>query len=261
MGKEIPMRKQFVAGDNFSGLDSFLLENIPAGRYINIILTTAKGRVHNRRVAVLHTKRLMIMREGSRKYGVVFDADWLRRWDITEVKVSLPERDQGKIWRKSWEEVLARLKASGLWEEVASNVALALSIGYDKIREAYTAYETLGYTDTISPIGIDTIRAIEPRLLDSDSIITDILWHMHQPARVKKMYWGKYDNDRKMSNIKWALESKTKIALDGRTSYDVSYQYNPEKAKAWYSEEYRSCGNGHYYLALDATHALFYEDD
>jgi hypothetical protein len=30
---------------------------------------------------------------------------------------------------------------------------------------------------------------------------------------------------------------------------------------AWYSEEYRGCLNGHYYLMFDATHAIFYEDD
>jgi hypothetical protein len=30
---------------------------------------------------------------------------------------------------------------------------------------------------------------------------------------------------------------------------------------ASYSEEYRNCGNGHYYLMFDATHAIFYEDD
>jgi len=31
--------------------------------------------------------------------------------------------------------------------------------------------------------------------------------------------------------------------------------------RAWYSCEYRHCGNGHYYLLFDATHAIYYEDD
>ena len=29
----------------------------------------------------------------------------------------------------------------------------------------------------------------------------------------------------------------------------------------WYSKEFKGCGNGHYYLALDATHTIFVEDD
>ena len=31
--------------------------------------------------------------------------------------------------------------------------------------------------------------------------------------------------------------------------------------RAWYSEEYRNCSNGHYYLLFDAVHAIFYEND
>jgi hypothetical protein len=46
-----------------------------------------------------------------------------------------------------------------------------------------------------------------------------------------------------------------------RTSYDVHYTYNAKEKKAFYSEEFKDCGNGHYYLAIDNTHALFYEDD
>ena len=40
--------------------------------------------------------------------------------------------------------------------------------------------------------------------------------------------------------------------------------YAEEEGKprgAWLSNEYRNCGNGHYGLLLDATHAVFYEDD
>ena len=33
------------------------------------------------------------------------------------------------------------------------------------------------------------------------------------------------------------------------------------KNYAWYSEEYKGCLNGHYYIALDEKHVWFYEDD
>ena len=46
-----------------------------------------------------------------------------------------------------------------------------------------------------------------------------------------------------------------------KTSYDVSFQLKAKERKAWYSEEYRGCGNGHYYLALNHSCALFYEHD
>ena len=31
--------------------------------------------------------------------------------------------------------------------------------------------------------------------------------------------------------------------------------------RGWYSEEYKNCGNGHYYLLIDAKHAIFCEND
>lgn len=47
-------------------------------------------------------------------------------------------------------------------------------------------------------------------------------------------------------------------------SYDYSISFEKTKSGeliGWYSAEYKGCGNGHYYLLLDATHAIYYEDD
>jgi hypothetical protein len=75
------------------------------------------------------------------------------------------------------------------------------------------------------------------------------------------MNFGRFTNNEQLKIIKEALKNKKETSASGRTNYDVSFSYNPTVQKAWYSEEFRGCGNGHYYLALDATHALFYEDD
>ena len=69
-----------------------------------------------------------------------------------------------------------------------------------------------------------------------------------------------YNNDR-LPLITKAMNNKESITLSGRVDYDVSFEYNAEKNKAWYSLEYKNCGNGHYYLALNDTHAIFCEDD
>ena len=44
-------------------------------------------------------------------------------------------------------------------------------------------------------------------------------------------------------------------------SYDYSISTDPENKKAWYSAEYKWCGNWHYYIMLDWDTALFMEDD
>jgi hypothetical protein len=74
------------------------------------------------------------------------------------------------------------------------------------------------------------------------------------------MYFG-WNNTNYKNQIKESLDKKQSISLYQRVKYDVSFEYNSEKGLAWYSEEYKNCGNGHYYLALDENTALFYEDD
>ena len=81
-------------------------------------------------------------------------------------------------------------------------------------------------------------------------------------CNLKSMYFGKGSNARVKEEIRVALENKQ--AYDSgrcRANYDVSFSYCPAKHKAWYSEEYKDCGNGHYYIALDANTALFVEND
>ena len=100
-----------------------------------------------------------------------------------------------------------------------------------------------------------------PFLFDENGYIdTDYVYDLSDP-KFKSMYFG-YSNKFYKNEIAKALSEKRKYST-GRVvvSYDNSFEYNPEKNKAWYSEEYRGCGNGHYYLALDGNTAVFYEND
>lgn len=83
--------------------------------------------------------------------------------------------------------------------------------------------------------------------------------------KIKKMVFHKGNNRQKtlriQSKIKEAIEKKVEYKETSQNGYDVSFHYDPKLNKAWYSEEYKDCANGHYYLALNSTHAWFYEDD
>jgi hypothetical protein len=81
-------------------------------------------------------------------------------------------------------------------------------------------------------------------------------------CHLKSMYFGKRDNNIEKETIKKHLINQTNY-YTGRipVNYDVSFEYNAKAQKAWYSEEYRNCGNGHYYIALDHNTALYIEDD
>jgi hypothetical protein len=92
---------------------------------------------------------------------------------------------------------------------------------------------------------------------------SNIIWSYSKLPKVKKMRFedNSERNEIKLACIKIAMLKKTTYSESGRTNYDISFNYKPEANKAWYSEEFKDCGNGHYYVALDSTHCLFIEDD
>jgi len=114
---------------------------------------------------------------------------------------------------------------------------------------------------------IEKIKEIDNRLIEvfngKERYITEILFHFVKPLKIKKMYFvkGKANNEAKLNEIKQAIQNKKEIEVWGRAGYDVSFHYKPIENRAWYSEEFRGQGNGHYYIAISDKYALFMEDD
>lgn len=91
--------------------------------------------------------------------------------------------------------------------------------------------------------------------------------------KIKKMKFHKspylaYNTENVLRQIGEAMDNKIAyISGRYRNGYDVSFEYKPASenkdgiARAWYSEEYKDCGNGHYYIALNRTHAIYWEKD
>jgi len=194
--------------------------------------------------------------QNSRKYIQPLSC----RYDLQDI-MPLQSKSVSKSeqWSKGWVKVQKRLEQSGLWECLLSKLKLAQEIGYDKLQAAYKAYWD-NHGDQVN-----AVRAIDERLIRLNDqqipyVNTELVWFFSKQPRVKKMYFGRYETNIPAA-IKNAMANKTKYETRTRANYDVSFAYNPEHNKATYSEEYKGCGNGHYYLALDATHAIFYEDD
>lgn len=217
------------------------------------------------------------VRKEKARYFVTKD-DRIARYARNKKRFGYPVEDVSKIviedkkttktperkWKDSWMKVVQRLEHSGLYTDLLENIKLALEIGYEKIQLAYEIYwktdKSLSYEDNQKARDVE-IKNLDERLLMDGHPNTEILWYIKYDAKVKKMNFGRWSNEDALKTIKDALKNKKETSVSGRANYDVSFSYNPKLNKAWYSEEYRGCGNGHYYLALDATHALFYEDD
>ena len=79
----------------------------------------------------------------------------------------------------------------------------------------------------------------------------------------KSIAWSKYSRQRESAEVENAIKSKKDYRRRWTNGYDNTLEitFNNDYPRGWYSEEFRNCGNGHYYLLFDATHAIFYEDD
>jgi hypothetical protein len=247
-----------------------LKNSVPKYSHLKVKLVDKDGQKFNRTLAwSAGGENIMVLGYRRKHYGSYINWDYFKSVIIPEKRAKVQDK-----WVRSWTNVLTRLEQSGLWEEVAEDVRTALAVGHDKLEQAYTQY-WVNYPDVDyqehDRLNAEAIKKIDERLVGyredgTPYADTNIIWYMHVVARVKKMHFGKkWLNSKELEDIANALKNKQpiRVGTDGRITggYDVSYNYQPEDNKAWYSEEYRRCGNGHYYLGLDATHALFYEDD
>ncbi len=189
-------------------------------------------------------------------------------YKIKETKTGLTENDK---WKKRIKKAIALCKQNDLWhnlQEIWEN--LYNYVSYEEKRRIYDEYWACdrynkengeqNYMDFVS-----RVKAKYPFMIKADEhgkehIITDYIWELSE-CSLKSMYFGKWDNATIKDNIRRALIEKKKHSESVTVSYDVSFEYNPDIKKAWYSEEYRNCGNGHYYLALSENTAVFAEND
>jgi hypothetical protein len=200
-------------------------------------------------------------RKNSRKYGYNI-GDYYNLVDIIPIA---HHKTSTQKWEDGWKKVKAKLEASQLWKEVQNEISIALEIGHEKMKLAYEKYwEISDENDKIKFLKTIDARLIGTNKEGKEYTKSSLIWSYAKLPRVKKMRFHKHSdqNQATLMAIQKAMNEKRTFHAEGRTGYDISFEYAPEKGnKAWYSEEFKGCGNGHYYLAINATHALFTEDD
>jgi len=228
-------------------------------------VTYISGEKNKLRLFVSNDDILCEYARRSSRRGYSFESTFLNK--VFEIK---PVKKQSKKeqWEKGINKAIKLLEKSGLWQELLIKMKKVKEIGFEKIQEIrkieHTDYD--GSYAVTCKRRIEEMKKVTPELIKineegNEYVPSDYRWWLTYPLKFKSMYFGKYYNKQYKDNIKKAIESKTKEHIATTVNYDVSFEYNPKCNKAWYSEEYRGCGNGHYYLALDHNTAVYYEDD
>lgn len=221
---------------------------------------------HNLKAYKENSETIFVTAKGKRNKGYRFTANkegvYISNYgignDINLLKIPTKENENIQ-WQKRLKRAVKLLNESGLWsniKEVYENL-LKYNITLEEKKKIYDLDE---WNDHNPAVDYCKEKGYNFMINEKGRIKTDYIWEISR-CELKSMYFGKYDNRYDKERIKKALEDKTELSLRSRANYDVSFEYNPEKKYAWYSEEYKDCGNGHYYLALDHNTALFSEND
>lgn len=201
-----------------------------------------------------------------------------------EIEMETPE-ETDKAWHKRIKRAIKCLEESGLWQNLLPTFKNLYKLSYSDKKEMeklhwdtislYSTIHNKRYADENADISAE-LEAINrvwapwkakyPFAFSVDEeglphVDTSYLYELSE-VQFKSMYFGKYNNKRIKAEISDALKNHKKYEVYRLpVTYDVTFEYVPEDEKAWYSEEYRDCGNGHYYLALNHSTALFCEND
>ena len=215
--------------------------------------------------------------KGARRYGHYADiTGWVK------VEPAMPkERDKFRQFHKNAEKAARLLQASGFWPEICKRMEVQAAMteqDYNRLMELYNEYWAIY---DIKGISYDEQRERQKVVMQKFDAYYEERGaksdfnHFRQLSDTKQVVSvpytaGGYDKARQVANAREIIEQVKAGEPDKHKSFYWygSYDYSIEVRKnedgtiiGWYSAEYKGCGNGHYYLLLDAEHAIYYEDD
>lgn len=201
--------------------------------------------------------RIAIIDKGKKKWGHELNtwSDHYEDW-VTLRLVEHDEIDYYKRFVKRATDGLKMLTESGLWSDIKETIehffALTESEQRELVNDIMTDSYELFYKEVYKENGkyswVHGYQVFE-------SFVRKTCW--------KSIAWHKWERERMSAEVAECIKNGTDFHRRWENGYDNSVEIanrNGEKL-AWYSEEYRNCGNGWYYLMFDATHAIFYEKD
>lgn len=212
---------------------------------------------------MMENNTIFVYGKGRRTYGKrLSDTEFCRYFAPKVAKKR--SIDENEKWHRSLRNILKHLDKSKLWPSIYEEVSILLNITFEEFKILYEYRWAFREIGPAMQADVQRLKQKYPMICNattSNGLRNSLFTEMYYRPRLKSMNFGSM-NDYYKSQIAQALAERRSYSTGRvRCNYDVSFEYNAEKSAAWYSEEYKDCGNGHYYLALDGGTALFCEDD
>lgn len=185
--------------------------------------------------------------KGSRSRGYMLPLNIVEAWQSLDIDNKTPEVNL----RKAMTTAVKYLTSSGLWENLRTSMEYLLTLSDDELKKVYE-------------LAVNDYKAYNEYCEKNNiQLSVDELYGLSRSA-IKSINYHSWERDGIREQFANAISNKTYYHYRWQNGYDNSINCklgDDGVMRAWYSEEYRGRGNGHYYLALDERHAMFCEND
>lgn len=200
--------------------------------------------------------------QNSRKYGFVVGYYEYKDWVSCEPIV---KSDEGvyKRFKQRIKKAYGLLDKSGLHSSLKNDVfGYILNLTEDECKKLVSLLNYIN-NHAADPLWSEKMNEIENHYHIA-VCRTDMLCAMLGNKCFKSINYEPYMREQENALVAKAIINKEEYHYRWTKGYDNSIDLGMTVNGDFggtYSEEKRGCGNGHYYLLLDATHAIFYEND
>lgn len=230
------------------------------------IVTFESGRSEKLRLARSYDDGRRIFAYGyncrSHGYWLIPDQDGKLIHPVYGKAISVRPCDanRNRKIRDTARKAACELEKSGLWPSLLPDlrrIAGMTDEDFARLDEAKRNFCSLSSSDEVhgkarnvileitGNLGIDMFRGLE-------SGLKNINYFAHARERTKQEFRSALRTKDNLWKRRWRKGYDNSLCVDTKCT---------DGPKAYYSEEYRDCGNGHYYIAVSESHALFCEDD
>lgn len=182
--------------------------------------------------------------------------DHYEDWESVSLVGEKTDDEKFKTFMKRVKKAHTMLEKSGLWSDIKDCLNKFIGMDEDYQRQMYSdivsdSYE-LFYNQTFTGGKYEWVNCYQM----FESFVKEKCF--------KSISYRSWERQEKNEEVIAAIRDKKEYSNRWHNGYDISLNIMVNEdgyMRGVYSEEYTGCGNGHYYLLLDATHAIFYEDD
>lgn len=229
------------------------------GHKVKYKVTLSNGKTEIKRL-FYGARGVCEFRRNSRTHGFVIGNEY-RDWLSCEPIVK-SEEDIYKRFKQRVKKTYDLLDKSGLHRSLKDEVfGYILNLTENECKKLVCLLQYIN--NDHGPLWSEKINEIEKQYHISVGR-TDMLCAMLGNKCFKSINYEPYMRKHENALVAKAIENKEEYHYRWTKGYDNSIDLGMTvngNFGGTYAEEKRGCGNGHYYLLLDATHAIFYEND